>query len=651
MRKRPTVIFGTNDVNGCAHAIFEIIANSIDEAREGFGTEIEVEVTSDGAVVVTDHGRGVPMDYNPKEGKFNWELVFCELYAGGKMDASNYTGSLGLNGLGSAATQYASEWMHVESMRKDDDGPGYTKYSMDFQRGKPVGELKKEKGEPGVTGTRISFKPDNTVFTDIKVQPKFFLDKLRRQAMLIPGLRFVLKYAGLGNSIVLEYPLGIKGFIDEICETQMLPNGAAMFSGEVKATDDEATEEYYDFKMQLAFSFSRSSIGFMEMYHNGSWLYEGGTTLKGLQDGFIKAFEEIAKANGDLQKSEKLIFKDIEEIIAAIGSTNSPGDIAIFRHQTKTAIENRGMYPAYRKFVYDSLKNWAIENKTVADKVVKEVVLNKKAREKADAVKKNVIKKLSTSIDTTFGMPEKFVPCNTKVVEEREVYIVEGDSAAGSCVMARNSQFQAIMPIRGKIKNCLKDELTNILRSDNNNIVIDLCRVFGCGLEVESKYIKDLPKFDINKRNFGKYIICTDADVDGMQIRCLVLTMIYRLMPSLIKAGLVYIAETPLYEITYKDEAEFAYSDEERDDVVARMVANGANENKINIARSKGLGENEPEMMARSTMRPETRHLVKVTMGDDDEQTADIFNALLGNDIDSRKYLIEQYFAITETAD
>lgn len=639
VRQKPAVIFGTNDVNGCAHAIFEIIANSIDEAREGFGNRIEITVGSDNSVCVKDNGRGVPMGWNSVEKKYNWELVFCTLYASGKYDSSNYSASLGLNGLGATSTQYASEFMRVVSIR---DG---MKYTMHFKAGKPVGSMLEEKcDEP--TGTEIFFKPDRAVFTNIDVSQEFYVDKLRRQAMLHPTVKFILNYKleEGEHGVELFFPDGIKGFIDTICPKQII-NNAMRFEDEETGCDvvDDSYSDEYTVQMGLAMTFTREAFG-VEMYHNGAHMRDAdeNVTDAALRHAVAKVIEETAKANGKIAKSERIQFKDVEEILFAIGFTSAPGSMTFFKNQTKTAINNPFIGNAFYKFVYENFTRWMSENRAFAERIVQEVLLNKEARESAEAVKKKVIRKLSASIDSSpSALPAKFVECESRNPYQREVYIVEGDSAAGSCKHARDARFQAIMPVRGKIMNCMKEDITHILKSD---IITDLIKIYGCGIEAESKHIKDLPKFDINKLNWNKIIFCTDADLDGMQIRCLLIVMIYRLMPSLLKHGKVFIAETPLFEIIANKKTYFAYTEQEKVDILEGLKASGVNENRIKINRSKGLGENDAEMMSISTMNPATRRLIPVEYIENDEQLHDLVEALLGKDIESRRDLIDAYF-------
>lgn len=629
VRLRPGIIFGSNDIVGCTHSIFEIISNSLDEAKAGYGDTIEVDYRKDGTVTVKDYGRGVPMDFNENEGRYNWELVFCELYAGGKMDeTSEYSNSLGLNGLGCCATQYASEFMQVVSCR---DG---FRYEMNFSEGNPVGTLKKEPYS-GPTGTYIRFKPDKRVFTEIITDANTLHDMCRRQALVNSGIHIKVSYEGL-KEIDWYYENGAKDFLEQVM-------GAESICPVVGYTDEEMcqdTEEGPIFKLDLnvAFTFSRQH-SLCEYYHNSSWLSEGGKTLDGFRKGALKVFKKAIKSDSRFTKGDELInIKDIEDILCIVFVSWCPGSYTSFGNQTKREVLNPSFEPATAHFAEKAITKWLADNRKDADKVLTEIVNNKRIREKADKVRSSAIKKLTASIDSFGSRPQKFVECASKNKSERELYIVEGDSALGSCKQARDGQFQAIMPVRGKITNCLKEDLVKVL---NSQIILDLLQVMGCGIEVEgkrSKGMKELPKFDIDKLNFDKLIICTDADVDGMQIRCLLITFFYMLTPTLLKAGKVYIAETPLYEISCGKEVRFAYDENEKEQVI-----NAFGGKKLKIQRSKGLGENNPDMMSISTMKPETRRLIRVTYEGAEQEIRFMFDALLGEDIANRRVMISEY--------
>lgn len=633
VRLRPGIIFGSADINGCTHSVFEIISNSLDEAKAGYGDTVDVKYFKDGTVIVEDFGRGVPMDWNNGEQRYNWELVFNELYAGGKMFAdSNYDNSLGLNGLGCCATQYASEYMTVTSCR---DGYKYTKY---FKKGIPVGELQKVPYD-GPTGTKIEFKPDIEVFSEIIVDANNLHDMCRRQALTNSGVHLKVTYEGY-ETIDWYYENGAEEFLEQITGPEKMAK-VQSYTGAMMCQNSIDSPEF-KFNMEMAFTFSRQHV-IEEFYHNSSWLSDGGKTLEGFRKGAVKAFKKAIKDSNKFQKGDELInIKDIEDILCCVFISTCPGAFASFGNQTKKTILNASFEPCASRFAEETFTRWVVENKKESDRVLDEIVANKRIREKADNVRSSAIKKLSSNIDSFGNQPQKFVSCASKDKNERELYIVEGDSALGSCKLARNGQFQALMPVRGKITNCLKEDLVKVLNSD---IILDLLQVMGCGIEVQGKNMKELPKFDIEKLNFGKLIICTDADLDGMQIRCLLLTFFYILTPTLLREGKVYIAETPLYEITCGKETRFAYDEKEKDAILKEFEGK-----KIKIQRSKGLGENDPEMMSVSTMKPETRRLIKVDYKGVESEIQFMFNALLGEDITSRRLLINEYASAFDTS-
>jgi DNA gyrase subunit B len=643
VRKRPAVIFGTNDEHGANHGIFEVIHNSIDEAREGHGSKIiiTVEKGADGEsdiFTVQDSGRGLPMGWNEDEQMYNWELALCELYASGKYDEAQYSKSVGLNGLGLTAMQYASRFMKVESVY---DGKMHV---MEFERGKPVTTLQvSDDKENRGTGTTIRFQPDVEVFPALKVR-KIAVDTLvialRKQAMLLPGLEIIVNHYDFKESIVFKYKGGISEYIDIVSERRMLGTTQEFFDSAVGKDDTEPAENPdYTVNMRVAFNFSREA-GFTEVYHNASHLSERGKSVEGFEKGLVAAFSDYAKEQGKIKKNEKFVYKDISDIMLCVVTSDAPGNRTWFLNQTKKAINNEFIGIAMMKFIYEKMRFWFNNNPALVQKVITEVVANKTAREEAAEVSKKVINKLSKA--ATFGnMPKGFKDCSSKNVFEKEVYIVEGLSALTSAKLACNPKFQAILAARGKILNCLKEKTTRILK---NEIIIDMYRVFGCGMELTEDYAQDIPKFDINKLNWGKIIICTDADIDGSHITTLLLTMFYRLSPSLLKAGKVFIAETPLFEMTCKKETRFAYNEKEKEELLIYFTQTYGADAKVKIQRSKGLGENTAEMMSISTMKPETRRLIPVEYPEDDTMLKDYFDALLGDDIETRRVLIEEYF-------
>lgn len=640
VRKRPAVIFGSDGLEGCCHSFFEILSNSIDEAREGYGNVIEVTRFLDGSIEVQDHGRGVPLDYNENEQRFNWELVYCELYAGGKYnnnDGGMYEYSLGLNGLGACATQYSSEYMDVTVVRDK------TKYTLHFEKGENIGGLHKEPTRSVQTGTTQKWKPDREVFTDINIPLEYYQDTLEKQAMTNAGLKFVLYNETETGMELFEYYYenGIVDYLKEAVGDQGF-TAVEVWETERKGRDRE-DKPMYRMKMQVAFCFSQT-VSMLEYYHNSSWLEHGGSPDKAVKNAFVYAIDRYLKSSGKYNKNEsKITFNDVADCLALV--INSFSTQTSYENQTKKAINNKFIQEAMTEFLRHQLEVYFIENKADAEKISNQVLVNKRSRENAEKIRIDVKKKLTGSMDVT-NRVEKFVDCRSKDVSQREIYIVEGDSALGSCKLARDASFQAIMPIRGKILNCLKADYAKIFKSD---IILDLVRVLGCGIEIKSKHNKGFDTFDLDNLRWSKVIICTDADVDGFQIRTLVLTMIYRLMPTLIEAGKVYIAESPLYEISIiktrrKGEKFFAYTDREKEEILQRLMAEGLSKEKdeYEIKRSKGLGENQPDMMSLTTMHPATRRLIRVTP-ENVERTAAMFDILLGDNIQSRKDYIAQY--------
>ena len=628
VRKRPAVIFGSDGLTGCCHSFFEILSNSIDEAREGYGDVIEVSRFMDKSIEVKDFGRGIPLDYNEKEERYNWELVFCELYAGGKYknnSGENYEFSLGLNGLGSCATQYSSSYMDVCVCR---DGQ---KYTLHFEKGENVGGLTAEKFRYKSTGSTIKWRPDMEVFTDINIPLEYFQDTLKRQAVVNAGLKFILYNQTPEGWDMYEYSYenGIVDYIDELSDGKSFTK-THYFDAERKGRDREDMPDY-KVKMQFAFTFN-NQITATEYYHNSSFLEHGGSPDKAVKNAFVYAIDQYLKNNNKYNKNEsKISFQDVAD--SAIIVTNSFSTVTSYENQTKKAITNKFIQEAMTEVLRQGLDIYFIENKADADKICEQVLINKRARENAEKVRANAKTKLTQKIDMVNRI-QKFVDCRTKDLSRRELYIVEGDSALGSCKMGRDAEFQAIMPVRGKILNCLKSDYDKIFKSE---IITDLLKVLGCGVEVKHKSMKDLNTFDINNLRWNKIIICTDADVDGFQIRTLILTMIYVLVPTLITEGKMFIAESPLFEITCGKDTFFAFDEREKADIISKI-----GDKKYTIQRSKGLGENEPEMMWETTMNPDTRRLIQVK-AEDAQKTLETFELLLGDNLQGRKDYIAQF--------
>ena len=627
VRKRPGVIFGSDGLEGCQHAVFEILSNSIDEAREGFGKVIEVTRFMDKSIEVRDMGRGIPMEYNPKEERYNWELVFCEMYAGGKYEnnsGQNYEYSLGLNGLGSCATQYASEYMEVTVQRD-----GY-RYQLFFEKGENQGGLYKEQVRYRHTGTTIKWRPDLDVFTSIDIPLEYFQNIMKKQAVVNAGITFKLKNEtkeGM-EEFVYFYENGINDYLNEVSGAEAF-TGIARFESECTGRDREDMPDY-KLRMETVFCFNNQAP-VLEYYHNSSFLEHGGSPDKAVKSAFVSAIDAYIRSAGKYTKGEsKITFVDVQDSLCLI--MNSFSTMTSYENQTKKAITNPFIAEAMTAFLRKNLEVYFIENKLDADKIAEQVLLNKRSRETAEKTRVNLKKKLAKNIDVT-NRVQKFVDCRTRDTERRELYIVEGDSALGSVKLARNAEFQAIMPVRGKILNVLKCDLPRIFKSD---IIMDLMRVLGCGIEVKAK---DFTAFDMENLRWDKIIICTDADVDGYHIRTQILAMLFRLTPTLIREGKVYIAESPLFEITTKNDTYFAYTEQEKAQILAEL-----GNTKATIQRSKGLGENNPDMMSKTTMNPDSRRLIKV-LPEDVERTAEVFELLLGDNLQGRKEHIAKYGA------
>ena len=642
VRKRPGVIFGSDGLEGCEHAVFEILSNAIDEAREGHGDLILVTRYLDRSIEVEDFGRGCPVDWNEKEQKYNWELVFCELYAGGKYgdgEGDNYEYSLGLNGLGSCATQYASEWFDAVIHR---DGAEYT---LHFERGEITEPrdtfLHKAPYSGKKTGSRFHWKPDLEVFTDIDIPLEYYRDTLKRQAVVNAGVTFRLRVEtapGRFETEEFRYENGIVDYVAELAGEDTLTQ--PVFWQTERKGRDRADKPEYKVKLSVSFCFS-NRVQVIEHYHNSSWLEHGGSPEKAVRSAFVSAIDGWLKGQNKYNKSEsKISFSDVQDCLVLV--SNDFSTQTSYENQTKKAINNKFVQEAMTDFLRAQLEVYFIENPQDAQRIGEQVLINKRSRERAEQTRLNIKKNLTGAMDLS-NRVQKFVDCRTKDAGRRELYIVEGDSAMGAVKLSRDAEFQGIMPVRGKILNCLKADYGKIFKSD---IITDLLKVLGCGVEVHDKRAKDLAAFDLSSLRWNKVIICTDADVDGFQIRTLILTMLYRLTPTLIREGYVYIAESPLYEITCREKTWFAYSDREKNDIVASLEGQ-----KYDVQRSKGLGENEPDMMWLTTMNPATRRLIKV-MPEDVERTAQVFDLLLGDDLAGRKeHIADNGYKYLELAD
>ena len=629
VRLRPAVIFGSDGLDGCAHAAFEILSNSVDEARQGYGDLITLTAFADGSIQVEDNGRGCPLDWNPSEKRFNWELVFCELYAGGKYNnnqGGDYDFSLGTNGLGSCATQYASEYMDVTVWR---DG---NKYSLHFKKGKVVGAKKKalqvEPSDENRTGTTIKWRPDLEVFTSIDIPADWYRETMRRQAVVNANVTFRLRLEGPEGFTEEDfcYPKGIEDYVLEKVGADYLTEPFFIQADRRGRDRDDLPD--YNVKITACLCFSRT-FQMQEYYHNSSWLENGGSPEKAARSALTSALDTYIKSQDKYTKNETAIkWQDVQDCLVLV--TNCFSTQTSYENQTKKAINNRFIQQAMTAFFKERLTTYLIENKEAAGKIIEQVLINKRSRENAEKTRQSIKTNLQQKTDMA-NRVQKFIDCRSKDKGRREVYIVEGDSAAGAIRTSRDAEFQGVMPVRGKILNCLKEDYPRIFKSD---IIMDLLRVLGCGVEVKDKRMKNLGTFDLDNLNWSKVIICTDADVDGYHIRTLILTMLYRLVPTLIDEGYVYIAESPLYEINCKEKTYFAYTELEKNAILTEI-----GDQKCSINRSKGLGENDPDMMWLTTMNPETRTLKQITL-EDAVHADEVFTVLMGDKVEPRRDFI-----------
>lgn len=645
LRERPATLLGYSDERGAFHTLMEIIANALDEARQGFGKSVEIIIDEDNTFTVIDHGRGVPMGWNAGAKKYNWKLVFCTLYASGKGKGTAYNSSEGLNGIGATAANYTSDFMNVVSCRVNDDGQ-LTRYEMNFIDGIPVGDLKEEPWD-GATGTTIKYRPSLKVFTRTKVPFDTLIDRLRRKAMVVPKVRLTLQYND-SEPASFYYERGMIEYLENVVNSPI--NKDVISIKAERMCNDSITgydpDKNYMGSTEVAISFSREN-SFIEAYHNGAVLSLGGVTRDAIIDAIVKVFEKEAKEKGKIGKQERVNRRDVEDLVSAVVETRCPGEFSMFEHQTKEALANRSLYALTYDAIIDQLTEWGLKHKREYESIFNAVMLNREMREKAESVKKNVLKKLTADIHKPGNAPDKLLPCKSRDASKCEIFIMEGDSASGPLTFTRFEEFQAILPLRGKIPNCLKKSLESLLQPDS--IIVNLFMAFGCGIQLQSKYIT-LPPFDLSKLNYHKIIISTDADVDGGHITTLLLIMIYKLAPALIKHGYVYMAISPLFIITLgkdtgKEKRYYAYDEAERDVIIKRLVEEEKiPRSKIDVQRSKGLGENSDDVMRETLMDPKTRVLQRVEYPDNDEHLWELCNALLGTDIDSRKKLIEEYF-------
>lgn len=620
VRERVNVMFGSNNIEGAFHTVKEIIGNSLDECRAGFGSEVTVHYYNDGSISVRDFGRGVPLGWNEAENRWNWDLVFNELYAGGKYDdnSTNYKFSIGLNGLGGASVQYTSEYFDVTSYN------GGTKSSMHFEKGNPVGELKVEPNTDNEVGTYIKWKIDNDVFPNTDFKSSTFKDYCETQAYLNNITIYYINdntnenivYKGGGIESLLKSKLG-----DKVIEIYREVNSTKGINAQNKS---------YTAECEIILAITEENTRSTRMFfHNTSTMRDlSGMHQRAFTDAVNAFFKSIAENRGiRIQES------DYREYISCIVSSYS--SITSFYNQTKDAVSDYFTY----EMIYNGVKKifdvaFAKGNSSLTT-LVDNVVVAAQARIRAKQIEQ--AERKAKKATNSRKKAEKFKDCAEKNPYMRELYIVEGDSALGACKLARDSKFQALIPVQGKILNCLKASIEKILE---NKIISDLTSTVGTGIDLGESNL-----FDIDNLQFDKIIICTDADVDGFQIRVLLYTMFYRLMPELLRTGHVYIAETPLFELETSKGSIFAYTVEEKDSLLKSLPSQGISVKHIN--RSKGLGENTPAMMRQTTMMPETRRLIQLNIDIKDEIVRELSTILFGNDYgNNRKEYIKELMGV-----
>jgi DNA gyrase subunit B len=607
VRKRPAMYIGDVGVRGLHHLVYEVVDNSIDEALAGFCKNIEVVINKDGSVSVTDDGRGIPVDIHPEEKKSALEVVMTVLHAGGKFDKRVYKVSGGLHGVGVSVVNALSEWLVAEVYR---DGKIYR---QKYERGVPVTPVEVV-GTTNKRGTKVTFLPDKLIFKNTKFDFERLAERMRELAFLNPEVTITLEDKRTGQKEVFHYTGGIVEFVKYVNSTKKpLHPDVIYITGEKEGVYVDVGIQYTDEYMDTILS-----------YVNDINTIEGGTHVSGFKAALTRTLNTYAQKNNLLKSKIELIGDDFREGLTAIISVKVPEPQ--FEGQTKTKLGNSEVKSIVESIVADGLMEYLERNPTTARKILEKCIRAAEAREAARKARELVRRK--NALDSG-GLPGKLADCSINDPELTEIFIVEGDSAGGSAKQARDRQFQAILPIKGKILNVEKARLHKILENQEIRAIV---QALGTGIGEDD--------FDPNKVRYGKIILMCDADVDGSHIRTLLLTFFYRYMRELIEAGRVYIAQPPLYKIK-KGKLEFyAYNDEERDQIIERLKQE-KEPGEITVTRFKGLGEMNPEQLWETTMDPEKRTLLQVTIENAAEADR-IFSILMGSDVEPRKKFIEK---------
>ena len=609
VRKRPGMYIGSTSARGLHHLVYEVVDNSIDEAMAGFCTEVSVTLREDGAVVVLDNGRGIPVDIHPVEGVPGVELAMTTLHAGGKFDKDSYKVSGGLHGVGVSVVNALSEWLEVEITR---DGE---RYHQRYVRGIKDTELK-TLGKAKGSGTHVTFMPDSEIFTELAYSFETLNNRLRELAFLNKGLKIVLTDERDGAEEIHQYEGGLASFVEYVRGSrQPLHEKIVYFEASREEADIEVAMQYDD--------------GFSEHTHtfvNNINTHEGGAHLTGLKASLTRTINDYARRNKLFKKDEEsLSGDDVREGLTCILSVKVMEPQ--FEGQTKTKLGNSEVRGAVEAAINEHLGIFLDENPKAAKTIIEKSLSAARAREAARKARDLARKKSALEGGV---LPGKLADCSISDPSLCEIYLVEGDSAGGSAKQGRDRSFQAILPLKGKILNVERARIDKILSNEEIRAMIT---AIGCGIRED---------FELDKARYHKIIIMTDADVDGAHIRTLLLTFFFRQMRDLIEEGYIYIAQPPLYRVAKGKKEHYAYSEEEREDFISRL-SNGKTDGEtrgIHIQRYKGLGEMNPEQLWRTTMDPEARTIYQVTVESASEADL-IFSRLMGDDVEPRRTFIE----------
>ena len=609
VRRRPSMYIGSTDSLGLHHLVYEVVDNSVDEALGGFCSEINVTINPGGSVSIRDDGRGIPVDNHPQFNRPALEIVLTVLHAGGKFDHESYGVSGGLHGVGVSVVNALSEWMEVQVRRNG------RIYWQRFERGKVVSDLE-DRGSSDHTGTTITFKPDTSIFEETEFSFDTLSSRLRELAFLNRGLKITIKDDRSDKENIFQYAGGIISFVEYLNKNkEVLHEQPVYFSRSKNGTQVEVALQYNNSYAENIFS-----------YANNINTREGGTHLMGFRAALTRTVNDYARNNKLFKNEMKLGGEDLREGLVAVISVKLPDPQ--FEGQTKTRLGNSSIRGIVESMVAEGLGEYFEENPLVATTIVEKAAEAMRAREAARKAKELTRRKNALS---SGGLPGKLADCSDNDPAKCEIYIVEGESAGGSAKQGRNRHFQAILPLRGKILNVERARLDKILKNaEIRNMIV----AFGTGVGDD---------FDISKARYHKVVIMTDADVDGSHIRTLLLTFFYRYMRPLIDAGYVFIAQPPLYQVKKGKQANYAYSDEQLNELVAGM-------NKPVIQRYKGLGEMNPEQLWETTMDPEGRIMLRVTLEDAVEADR-IFTILMGDQVEPRREFIEKHAKYVKNLD